>query len=156
MFGVTTVVGVVILIVAIVALLKFAEGTITAVISVAVILVGIFLIFGAPGADWLGDAVGGMGGLIPGTGSTVFTGEAIDIANMENQGEVLAIYVENVGMRDLDKFEVSIAGAPANVVMSSSLLPGTTGTIIVDRKAASGDAIIVRANSARDEEIFSP
>jgi len=156
MFGVTTIVGVVILIVAIVALLKFAEGTITAVISVAVILVGIFLIFGAPGADWLGNTVGDMGGLIPGTGSTVFTGEAIEISGMENQGEVLAIYVENIGMRDLDNFEVSIAGAPANVLMSSSLLPGTRGTIIVDRKAASGDAILVKANTASDEAIFTP
>jgi hypothetical protein len=40
--------------------------------------------------------------------------------------------------------------------MSSSLLPSTTGTVIVDRKAASGDAIIVNANSASSEAIFTP
>tara|TARA_Y100000310_G_C20676235_1_gene813230 strand:+ start:595 stop:1107 length:513 start_codon:yes stop_codon:yes gene_type:complete len=154
MIGVTSIVGVVVLIAAIVALLKFAEGTITAVISVAVILVALFLIFGAPNVGFLSDTFGEIKGFIPTTGSTIFSGEAVEITSMENQGNNLAINVKNEGTKNLIDFEVFINDKPANILVASTLLPGTKGTIIVDRGAQRGDAIFIRSGSAKDKEMF--
>jgi len=154
MVAVATIVGALILIGAVISLFKFAESTISTVISVAVILVSLFLIFGAPNVGSLSGTMGTVKGMFPGTGSAVYTGEAIEITNMENQGNVLIIDVQNIGAEGLTNFEVLVGGTQANIVMASNLLPGTKGRIIVDRKAQAGDAVLVKSSTATDEELF--
>jgi len=149
-----TIIGVLILGAAVIALFKFAESTLSAVISVAVIIVGLFLIFGAPDVESLGGKMGDMRGMIPTTGGATFAGEAIDIVGMENQGEVLVISVQNKGGSDLSEFEVFINGKATEVVLASTLLPGTRGTIIVDTAAQGRDIVLVKAGRSKDSEVF--
>ncbi len=149
-----SIIGIVILAAAIIALFKFAESTLSAVISVAVIIVGLFLIFGAPNVDSMGGKLGDMRGMIPTTGGAVFAGEAIDITGMENKGEVLVIDIHNRGATEMSEFDVFVEGEPVEVVLASTLLPGTRGTLVVAATAQGGDAVLVKSGTSRDEELF--
>jgi len=153
MFGTTVIIGGVVIALAIVYLVKFTKGAIVTTFAVAVIFVGLFLVVGAPALETTGEEVVG---LIPWTGSAVYTGEALSITSLSYENGFLNIDVNNGGTRELKTFDVFVnekrVDAKANV---NKLLPRTDCTLTVDYEPVNGDVILVKSGLAKDKEIFS-
>lgn len=152
MLGTEAIIGGVFIALAIVFLAKFAKGAVTTVFAVAIVFVGLFLIVGTPSLE---DAGREVRGLIPGTGSSVYTGESLEIATLEFEDGLLLVGVYNQGTKELNEFEVFVnsesVAVEANV---NKLLPGTNGVLILEYEPIAGDVITVRSGVARDEKVF--